>query len=369
MNSASADGAFPSLVELALDETIKSFSLGRASFRAEASLKPEIASAFYARLPLPTNENLGTIAAYVENDNYWKRACNPKGNKGDEHGLSHKRMFFEVHGVQNILQAGEKEGQEAIIENMRPFADYIHTVKLCGPRSQFPFDLICNNLSNLTNINLKHASGLNLKESIPKAIASSPLLTTLVLSESQINDDDIVLMVDNLADSSTLLHLDLSHNKITSTKAIADKLIAPSKSILSCLDLSGNKISSDGASIMGGALATNESLLSLTLRLNNIGDEGGKDLFEGLAQNATLRHLNMSANKLASSSANALLQVLEKKLQDCTLESIILTSNAFSEEELMCLSQCKKCFIDVRTSCEPAKNGNGTLASEMPCSK
>ena len=220
---------------------------------------------------------------------------------------------------------------------------------------------------NLMNINLKHAS--DLAGRIPRSIASSPFLTTLAISQSHIADDDVKLILDNIGESPLLLHLDLSHNKITSkgARAITEMLVAPSESILACLDISGNKISSEGASIMGQALATNESLLSLTLRLNSIGDEGGKDLFEGLKQNATLRHLNLSANKLGSSSAMNLLKLLDEKASpDCELDSIVLTSNEFAEEEVGCLSQCKVCYVDVRTSCDPAKNGNESLASEMP---
>mmetsp|Transcript_27500 Transcript_27500/g.57387 ORF Transcript_27500/g.57387 Transcript_27500/m.57387 type:complete len:370 (+) Transcript_27500:112-1221(+) len=361
------EAVFPALADLALDETVKRFLSGKEfSYSFFQALRPEIASAFYARLPLPTNENLETIASFVENDDYWKRACNSKGHRGEAHGLSHKRMFFEIQ-FEDILKAIEKEGQEAIADKMRSIIDYIYTVKLRGPRGQFPLDIVCKKLPNLTNINLKHASCLDFKETIPKAIASSPLLTSLVLTESQISDDDVALMVANLADLSTLLHLDLSHNKISShgAKTIAEKLIASSGSILSCLNLSGNRISSEGASVLGKTIAADESLLSLTLRLNNIGDEGGKDLFEGIAQNTTLWHLNMSANKLGSDSAATLHQVLETKSQDCALESIILTSNAFSEEELKCLSHCQICFIDVRTSHGPAKN-NGIVASEMP---
>ncbi|KAL7536988.1 hypothetical protein ACHAXR_007523 [Thalassiosira sp. AJA248-18] len=368
-SSTSRDNAFPSLVELSLDETVKSFP---PPLRVECVLKPDIALILCRKLPPPTNQNLGVMATYVENDEFWKRACNKGHTMGEDHVL-HKRMFFEQQ-LEGILKAGGVEGQdpEAIIAKMQPIADYIHTVSISSMMSHFPIDVVCSNLPNLMNINLKHA--FSLVTSIPKALAASPFLTTLILKESQISDDDLVLMLDPLVDSSALLHLDLGHNKITSqgTKGIADRLIASSESILSCLDLSGNKISSEGASALGLALVTNESLLSLTLRLNNIGDEGGKDLFEGLVQNSTLRHLNLSANKLGSSSAMALLDVLtENKSEDCALESIALTSNEFSEEELLRLSQNKTCYVDIRadTSEKNEPNGNGSLASEMPCSK
>ena len=112
--------------------------------------------------------------------------------------------------------------------------------------------------------------------------------------------------------------------------------------------------------------ATNEALLSLSVRMNNIGDDGGKELLS--ARNKTLTHLNLSANKLGSSSAVALLQTLEKKPDDCALESIVMTSNMFAEEDLIHLSQCKTAFIDVRATEESFGQRSAKLARQRSAS-
>ena len=346
-----SDASFPSLVELSLNQALKSFS--SKPFRAERSLRPDVALSFYSKLPSPTPETVDILASHVENDQYWRRACGTAGPGAEEHGRSHKRRFFERTFATDGWDAAAPSSR--LVRGMS--SDDIHTVKLCGPRTEGPFD----ELPNLTNIDLKHASALNLKASIPKVIALSSL-TTLALTESQLDDEDILPIVDS---QSNLLHLDLSHNNVSSdgATAIAEKLLSPPTSVLSSLDLSGNNISSDGASAVAKSLATNESLLSLTLRLNNIGDEGGKDMFDSLAQSSCLRYLNMSANKL--SSADALLRVLDEISPDHFLETIVLTSNAFSEKDATRLRCCEVCFIDVRTiNCEPDESEKRNLASE-----
>ena len=365
-----------SLVELSLDKVINNFD--QAPFRAKECLSPQVAKDFYNKLPLPSQnvDKIHTLATFVDSDEYWKRACKSKGKGGkvEEHGHCHKRMFFELQ-LQDLLLSEESLFQETIVERLKPFADCIYILRLSGVRHSFPLDVVTTNLPNLMSIDLKKVSGL--KDSIPKAIASSPFLLSLLLTETQLTDADVTLIIENLTQSQTLLHLDLSHNKITSTgvSTICETLVAPAdSSILSNLDLSGNNISSEGASVIGQALATNESLISLNLRLNNIGDEDGAILLQGLSKNTTLNHLNMAANKLGSMSVKALLQVLEKRLESeetdcCALESVVLTSNKFAHEDMVLLSQCQceTCFVDVRSTSEPRKPSYEMLASVVPC--
>ena len=334
----------PSLVELALDATITNF--GKFSFRPEAHLRPDIASTFTSRIPLPRSPTLETLATNIDNDEYWKGALNPKGRVSSEDNCQSNKSMYLEQNLQIVLE----EGPEEIVSQLKPIADHINLLKLCGTRKIGPNLLytIIPMLKNLTSIHLKQAASLT--RSIPKAIASSSFLTTLTLTESQISDDNLLSILENDL-STTLLHLDLSHNKLTSKgiNTIVDKLIASPESILSYLDLAGNKISSEGAAAIGKSLATNDSLLTLNLRLNAIEDGGGRNFFQGLEQNSTLRRINLSANELGAGSVATLLEVLEKKSEDCSLDSIVLTSNSFTDEECASLSRCKVCFIDVRS--------------------
>lgn len=354
----------PSLANLALEKAARNFE--GAPFRSER-LEPEVATAFYSQLQLPDANNISTLASYVDSDEYWKQASNTRGLNVEEHG-QFKRLFCE-HQMQEILNDCTDEGgpsQDEIIGKIKPIADEVFALRLSGIRHTFPLEVVSGNLPNLTTVDLKSTPGF--RHGLAKALASCPMLVTLAVSECQLGDDHVEAMLRSLA--PTLLHLDLSNNRITSAGAtmVSEKLIADEDSILACLDLTGNRICSQGGIVLGRAIATNESLLSLTLRLNNIGDDGGRGLVEGLRTNNTLQHLNLSANKLGKDTAAALLALLPSS--ECNLESLALTSNSFAEEELIALGECgTTCRVDIRVAHERReKSNNGILASEMPCS-
>lgn len=352
----------PTLVELSLEATINNF--GESPFYPEERLNRKLTSQFHSMLPTDTSLS---AASYVENEEYWKRSCKGRGvirtnTSGEE--VSYKRMFFELQ-MQHILK---ELSRDTISETLTPFADHINTLSLSSLKHDFPVDAVCFNLPNLTKIELHYGTdcrGSTRFAGLAKAISSSPCLTSLVIKESQINDDDLGSIFGDTTDS-TILHLDLSHNKLTSKgmALIADKFLLLT-SVLSSLDLSGNSIDKKGGEVLGKCLVENESLLSLNLRLNKLGDEGGESLFQGLIENKTIRHVNTSANKLGSKSAAVLSQLLSSSRD---IESVILSSNAFSEDNLKVLLQYKSCSVDTRSN-DYLIDEMSSLASEVPCSK
>jgi hypothetical protein len=340
-----------SLLDLALNKSTAAFADGSAPpSRVETKLKPDVALAYYNKLPLPNCMNAGTHATFIDNEDYWKRACNSKSCSNHEHGYNYKRMYLELNLLEILLAGDDIDdfNPNDVVNRLMPISEYIYTLRLQFIKQQLPLDIVCSNLLNLSSIILKQSTGLN--GILAKAIASSPNLVSLAVTESQITDDIIGLLVKSLSALNVLLLLDLSNNMITAkgAKFIADELIAPKKSILCSVDLSGNKLSSDGCAAIGQALVSNESLISLILRLNNIGDSGAMVLFESLRVNKTLEHLNLSANNLCS--ATFLLQVLKEKWGGChPLDTIIMTSNSFNEDELIRLGEWKTPPIDART--------------------
>lgn len=356
-----------SLLELSLDKTVDNFL--DKPFRLERRLSPQIARILLERLPPPTSGSSLALATYIDSDEYWKRATENEDNKQAqvasvaEHGHSHKRLYFET-AAGDLLTLTEEDKED----RLSPIADLIHTLRLSDIQHPLLLDVVCN---NLMNIDLKQVPSREDCLRLPKALASSQFLTSLAITQSSLVDNDVELIVNSLVESSpsTLLQLDFSYNKITSkvTKVISEKILVKN-SVLCSLDLSGNKLGSEGASIIGQKLETNQSLLSLTLKLNNIGDKGGQRLIESLHKNITLNHLNLSANKLGSESAVSLLKILkEKRPDDSTLQSVFLTSNLFSKEDLINFKECKtSCFIDLRSTREPTKANKAMLFSEMP---
>jgi hypothetical protein len=345
-----------SLADLAFNRTVATFEA--APFHAEKHLKTETAKQFFARLNTALPPAVGAI--FIQNEEYWKRACQDTGKPlgRDGHCISYKQGFFELF-IQEVVDSYSNDSE--LLEAIKPFSDYIHTLHLDSLFHEFPLELLCAHLPNLSKLELKysHKYEAGRFQALGSAITSSPFLVSLMLKDTGIKDNDIASIFEN---QCNLSHLDLSHNQITSqgVALLVNKFISPS-SLLNSLDLSGNKICQVGASTIGAALADNESLLSLNLGLNHIGDKGGVGLLQGIKQNRTLRHINISANKLGSESASAISHVVSL---NGSLESIVLTSNAFSEDDLKELRRHKICIIG--TPVTLATNNIGSLASEVP---
>mmetsp|Transcript_4342 Transcript_4342/g.9367 ORF Transcript_4342/g.9367 Transcript_4342/m.9367 type:complete len:362 (-) Transcript_4342:106-1191(-) len=359
----------PSLLELALGATVNSFE--SKPFDVASCLNKELASNLLSLLP--TDIDVEVTSKFIENDDYWKRACKelvPKAsNIREEHGMSHKRMFFElmVHKILLDATSGDKISTENIIEKIKPFADHIHTLRLRSVAHNFPIDAIASNLPNLTKLDLKYRLPLHKSfqrfPGLKNVIELSPFLINVALKDCDINDKDLGILLDGV--DCSLLHLDLSHNKITYNGVASMKaLLDSSASTLVTLDVSGNKIGNEGATELGKILELNDTLMSLNLRLNNIEDEGGNDLFSSLMKNATLTKINMAANKLGTDSVKAISNLAESHTS--IIESIFLTSNQFSEEDLKYLRQYQICCMNM-TNTISADEGFGSLASETPC--
>ncbi|KAL7470570.1 hypothetical protein ACHAXS_010824 [Conticribra weissflogii] len=357
----------PSLLELALGAIVNCFEA--KPFDVKSCLNKELASKLFSMIP--TDIDTAVTSKFIENDDYWKRACielAPKASHiSEEHGMSHKRMFFELM-VDKILDAAsdEKISTEKVVDKVKSFADYVHTLHLRSIGHDFPIDAIASNLPNLTKLDLKyflsHQQSFQRFCGLKNTIASSSFLITVILKDCGINDEDLEFLLDGV--DSTLLHLDLSHNKITHHGVASMKaLLNPSISTLITLDVSGNEIGNEGATEIGRILQLNDTLMSLNLRLNNIEDEGGNELFSSLMKNESLKKFNMSANKLGTESVHAISNLAESDIS--TIESIFLTSNKFSEEDLKILSQYQICCVNKATML--ANGGIGSLASEMPC--
>lgn len=99
--------------------------------------------------------------------------------------------------------------------------------------------------------------------------------------------------------NKTLVHLDLSHNKIGNAGArkIAKYLLH--NEFINHLNLSDNQIHYEGSRYLSQALRVNKSLRSLNLKLNRIDDKGGSKLCYDLHQyGSMLEFISLSSNSL-----------------------------------------------------------------------
>ena len=328
-------------------------------FRPEEKLKADAALALFNELPTTLASK---VSSFIGSEFFYKRACSQMARLGcrvEEHGLSYKRMFFEL-SIQDLLSTTVLT--PSVAEN-------IFTLQLTSCLPDFPIDEVCSQLPNLHSIDIKYempnyggggggyASRL---ERMPKALKVSINLVSLTLQESFLNDIDIATMFDNEEmPCPSILHLNLRHNKITSVglDVIVKQFIALPTSVLTSLDLMGNRIDSEGGSIIGKGLETNESLLEINLRLNNLGDEGGSSLFGSLHNNRTLRHVNLSGNSLGSHSAKALVTMFESN-DSTALETVVITCNSFTDDDEEAIKSCNNCktIFDVRSSGGPTSS-------------
>lgn len=315
-------------------------------FDPKEKLTADVASALFTELPTSC---AASVSSFIESEIFYKRACSQVarllGCRREQHGLSYKRMFFEMQ-IPDLLN--KMRISPSIAEN-------IFTLKMsCA--EDFPLDEVCSHFPNLNRIDIKYAVAISSKKSrverMPRALHMARNLVSLTVQDSFLTDADVEVMFSNedCTSLNTILHLNLRYNKITSIglALIVKYFVSSSSSILASLDLMGNRIGGEGGSLLARDLTKNESLLTLNLRLNNIGDDFGSDLLNCLRSNTTLRSLNLSANNLGSRSANALVALFESN-NSLSLETVTITSNAFTDEDEEAIKSCKQCFLDPRS--------------------
>lgn len=232
---------------------------------------------------------------------------------------------------------------------------------------------------------------------ISLALQSTSCLCSLTLSNSQIDDDTIRLLVEGFDRccstdiKNTLIYLDVSHNKITtdgirllanyfleeecsneSEGDIDNKKILRGGAVLASFNAGDNCIHAEGGRTLGRLLRNNNSLINLNLCLNRLGDAGGGFIIEGLQHNNTLKVLNLASNCLASRSVAALSTVLMgsnevsninlnsdiNKIPDSSnrIESINISSNICSMNDMTMLASAVQytnhlVALDVRQNC------------------
>ncbi|CAK4725240.1 unnamed protein product [Aphanomyces euteiches] len=147
-------------------------------------------------------------------------------------------------------------------------------------------------------------------------------LTTLALSQCDIDDNEVLGFAKALCANKTLHNLDLSRNLIgsnealnvvqpdltTGGEALAEMLTANNH--LTSLNLSWNFLRLNSAVELGRALALNNSLKTLNLSYNAFGNDGAQAIGCALQQNMCLETLDLSQNNIPSRAAFVIAQSL-----------------------------------------------------------
>ena len=107
-----------------------------------------------------------------------------------------------------------------------------------------------------------------------------------------------------------LLNSDINSDNIS---VVIDKL--RSDKSISSIDLSENNIGDQGAIILADELTNNISLQEVTLWTNEIGDEGAVALAKAIQANRTLKILDLTNNKIGFKGAEALEEAKREGLE------------------------------------------------------
>ena len=275
--------------------------------------------------------------------------------------------YFKPHGTPTVALINLNFND--IQSQISCFQDFIFTIKFRQLPSHLKLDAICNLFPNITNVDIKYVAKnvktnyeeelfeakLSETSGIGKAIRNMQFITSLTLSNNQIDDDILRQLVKEMGNTclASTLYLDLSHNQITTNgfRILINKVLGPG-SVLRNLNVADNRIQAEGGRSLGRLLRSNQSLVNLDLRLNRLEDLGGKMLMDCLRDNNSLVALNISSNLLRSETAAALAAMMKYSHQN-KMRSIDLSCNKFRKKDLLLLlpifeKNSQFTFIDLR---------------------
>ena len=161
---------------------------------------------------------------------------------------------------------------------------------------------------------------------LEKIISENEFSSSIDLSQEQLIDQDIPIIIEEGIINKQCTILDLSTNEITFEGAslLADSL--KENIILKELILYNNRLGDKGVRSLALELSINNTTLKkLYLGFNDITDDGAQHLAQMLKTNRTLTHLYLQQNQIGDRGIQLLAGVLAR--QNWTLEVLILFSN------------------------------------------
>ena len=185
---------------------------------------------------------------------------------------------------------------------------------------------------NITNTPIRNQAGTKLADATKLAaiLKDLPKLTTLLLSNTQMRDHEVIVIAEGLKATHSLHLLDLSNNQLQDPGATAVTNIAIHNPNLQELDLSNNQIQSIGALVITKILAKNQHLVKMSLNHNAIDDDGAQKLATALQNNHTLQELHLANNQIGRSGATAIARALKT---NTNLNTLSLSGNSMKNEE------------------------------------
>lgn len=147
-------------------------------------------------------------------------------------------------------------------------------------------------------------------ENLMRVITAYPDHKKRYLSNMNLSDQDMQIIVNEALSNQQCVELDLSSNRFTSEGARILATALEQNTVIELLDLNTNRIKDEGVEYLVAALRTCHSLIHLRLGTNAITDIGAEYLSRLLVENERIKLLELSSNELTSRGIIALAQAV-----------------------------------------------------------
>jgi len=160
---------------------------------------------------------------------------------------------------------------------------------------------------------------------------------TINMSKMNLSDDVIALTTFGLYNNRSVRKLDLSHNRISNTRAVFISNFLRNNNFLQNINLSWCEITTVGVKNIIESLYINTTLLSLDLSHNNISNFCAMIISDSLKVNNILQELNLSWCNIESKGAIA---ILRSFCANTSLHILDLSHNCISDKKKIRVRHC-----------------------------
>ena len=187
-----------------------------------------------------------------------------------------------------------------------------------------------NNLKTiiLNNNNISSTGGFYIANTLSK----NKTLNEIMISHNNLNDNGLNSFINILINTKSLISkLDLSFNNLKQENIITLANFLSINPNLKYLDISGNNIESKTANLFGIGLKKNKNLNIIKLNKCNLNDDSSPQIFNFMNQ-TNINKIELNDNQFGGMGAIIILNQLRSTLsiQEISLENCQLTSNSLS---------------------------------------
>ena len=148
-------------------------------------------------------------------------------------------------------------------------------------------------------------------------LQSNPQISQLELKGNNITSKGLIYILDSLKQNFKLKTLNLEWNSLgldpSGLEALSNFL--SQNTSLNHLDLRNNRITTNDANLIGNLIKVSKSLISLDLRWNELGNIGAKTILTSMRENNIIQALELTGNNISEDLLRDLQGLLDRNRQ------------------------------------------------------